>query len=475
MRTRFVAIVVMLSLGAVPGTAGGQVANPVDQVFASDNVTVVDRLAEGAGAISMQFDSGKPLMYLSTVKGLQIYDVDDPRNPQLLSALPLPHFQNEAMSLGERRNGDAFVLIASTLAAATTTGEVDPGTARFVVVVEVTDPANPEVVATLETPTRTHTVSCSSKSCPFAYSDGRSQGAMSIIDLRNFREPKVAGTYQSVVPQGHDEDLDDEGILWHVGGQGAVALDISQPTNPVPLNSTNEEGVESDDRTNEPYNNFILHNSTRPNARRFTEFAEPSLANGNVLLATEEDTGAGPCGPELGSFQTWSIPHLDAARYAEQNPNHEPGRGSIAPIDMWYPEDAAVGANCSAHYFDFHDAGFVAQGWYEYGTRILDVRDPSDIKQVGYFFTPASETWAAYWVPARNNKGAANGRQTNIVYTTDVGRGVDILEVGLPTDKKPKDTQPVEAPVMPASLLALRPNLSQPSKDWGFLCRVPQR
>ncbi len=103
------------------------------------------------------------------------------------------------------------------------------------------------------------------------------------------------------------------------------------------------------------------------------------------------------------------------------------------------------------------------------------MRDPSDIKQVGYFFTPASETWAAYWVPARNAKGFTNGKQTNLVYTTDVGRGVDILEVGLPTDKKPKDTRPVEAPIMPASLLALRPNLSQPSKDWGFVCRVPQR
>jgi len=209
----------VLALGLVPGTAGGQ-ANPLEQVFASDNVKVVNRLAEGAGAISLQFDSDKPFMYLSTLKGLQVYNVKDPRNPELVSALPLPHFQNEAMSLGERRNGDAFVLIASTLVAATTSGEVDPGRARFVVVVEVTDPASPKVVGTLETPTRTHTTSCATKSCKFAFSDGRSQGEMSIIDLRNFRKPKVAGTYKSVVPRGHDQDLDDKGILWHVGGEG---------------------------------------------------------------------------------------------------------------------------------------------------------------------------------------------------------------------------------------------------------------
>jgi len=414
-------------------------------------------------------------MYLSTLKGLQVYNVKDPRNPELVSALPLPHFQNEAMSLGERRNGDAFVLIASTLVAAATSGEVDPGRARFVVVVEVTDPASPKVVGTLETPTRTHTTSCATKSCKFAFSDGRSQGEMSIIDLRNFRKPKVAGTYKSVVPRGHDQDLDDKGILWHVGGEGAVEHDISTPTKPVPLNSTNEEGVENDDRDKSPYNNFILHNSFRPNAKMFKSFSQPKLSNGNVLLATEGDTGAGACGPELGSFQTWKIPHLSATRYRNQNPGLEAGGGSISPIDMWYPEDAAVGANCSAHYFGYHDAGFVAQGWYEYATRILDVRNPKDIKQVGFFFTPASETWAAYWAPARNRLGAVNGKDTNIVYTTDVGRGVDVFEVKLPTKSKPKSTKALTAPVMSSTVLDQRETLSRPSKDWGFVCRVPQR
>lgn len=113
-----------------------------------------------------------------------------------------------------------------------------------------------------------------------------------------------------------------------------MALDISTPTKPVPLNSTNEEGVENDDRDKSPYNNFILHNSFRPNAKMFKSFSQPKLSNGNVLLATEEDTGAGACGPELGSFQTWKIPHLSATRYRNQNPGLEAGGGSISPVDM---------------------------------------------------------------------------------------------------------------------------------------------
>ena len=70
MQKRLITVVaaIVLALGLVPGTAGGQ-ANPLEQVFASDNVKVVNRLAEGAGAISLQFDSDKPFMYLSTLKG----------------------------------------------------------------------------------------------------------------------------------------------------------------------------------------------------------------------------------------------------------------------------------------------------------------------------------------------------------------------------------------------------------------------
>jgi hypothetical protein len=474
-RNRIVVVAMVAGLvfgGSVPsGTA--QVPNPVDQTFASENVTVLNRLTEGAGAISMQFASDAPIMYLSTVKGLQIYDISDPAAPALLGAEPLPHFQNEAMSIGERRNGTKFAIIASTLVAASTAGDVDPGNARFIIVVDVTDPTAPEVVSSLETETRTHTVSCVDlPECRFAYSDGRSQGAISIIDLRDPSEPKMAGTFKSVVPRGHDSDLDDAGILWHVGGEGAVALDVSKPTKPVQLNSTGPEGVENTDRANSPYNNFILHNSFRPNAKRFKSSSAPALRNGNVLLATEEDTTAGQCGPQYGSFQTWHIPHLSAKKFAKANPLLGPGGGSIEPLDNWYPEDAAAGAHCSAHYFDYHDEGLVAQGWYEYGMRILDVRNPRKIQQLGYFFTPAAETWAAYWVPEYGSEGRQTGRDTNLIYTADVSRGVDILEFALPKGKR-SETRSVTAPALPAGLLSMRPQVSLPTSTYGYACRIP--
>lgn len=469
MRTKLVAasLGVLLALSFVPQMAGAQVL-PGDPIATSENVESIGRLSEGVGAISMAFSSDTPVMYLSTLKGIQTYDISNPEAPRFLAAEALPHYQNEAMSLGERKNGDKFLLIGSTAAGVATDGSYDTSS-RHVWVVEVTDPSKPEVVGSTQTDSRTHTVSCINKACNFAYTDGRSQGFISIVDLRDFRAPKMAAQYKSVVPEGHDQDVDEAGVLWHVGGQGAVALDVSSPTKPKPLNSTNFQGIGTPDRAGSPYNNFILHNSARPSAKRFTPNAAPSLRNGNVLLATEEDTAAGQCGEEYGSFSTWHIPFLDAKKYAKHNPKGTPGGGTIKPLDLWYPEDAAVGAGCSAHYFDYNKDGFVTQGWYELGTRILDVRDPKNIKQVGFFFGQGMQAWASYWVPERDAEGGVTGRSSNIIYTADAARGVDILKVELP-GTSPRETRRVEAPSL--GPLPLLQAVSKESKAYGLVCRI---
>ena len=67
----------------------------------------------------------------------------------------------------------------------------------------------------------------------------------------------------------------------------------------------------------------------------------------------------------------------------------EPGAGQ-----GWAP----VTGLCSAHYFDERD-GLVASGWYEEGTRFLDVRDPAGIRQVGYWVPTKGETWSVYFAP----------------------------------------------------------------------------
>ena len=100
-------------------------------------------------------------------------------------------------ALGERpETGEKFVTFASTLALVTLDGDLDT-TARFFIVIEVTDPANPTIVGRLETETRTHTVTCDSPRCDYLYSDGRPQGEISIVDMTDFREPAMVRTYRA--------------------------------------------------------------------------------------------------------------------------------------------------------------------------------------------------------------------------------------------------------------------------------------
>ena len=121
----------------------------------------------------------------------------------------------------------------------------------------------------------------------------------------------------------------------------------------------------------------------------------PSAGQGNVLAITEEDYLKPGCEGQ-GSIQTWKITD-------ERNPD---GTIKLALVDMWTTElnelASATGrspatVNCSAHWFD-EQGGLLAQGWYDQGVRFLDISDPRDIRQTGYYATTGT-FWAAYFAP----------------------------------------------------------------------------
>ena len=63
----------------------------------------------------------------------------------------------------------------------------------------------------------------------------------------------------------------------------------------------------------------------------------------------------------------------------------------------------------------------IAEAFYTQGTRLLDIRDPYHIQEVGWFNvadqtgTTTSDTWATYW------------HGDNYIYVADFTRGLDIL------------------------------------------------
>jgi hypothetical protein len=243
----------------------------------------------------------------------------------------------------------------------------------------------------------------------------------------------------------HDTELDSTGTVWNVGGGGAAGYRLTaDPLAPKLIGTTGDAG-----RNPSPYNDFILHNSQR---------------RGKTLLITEEDyidtseTPPGGCRGQ-GKFETWDLSGLN--------------KGAITPQDTWETElngmftggavdsKAPVTVNCSSHWFDAKD-GIAAVGWYEQGTRFLDYRTPTDIKQVGYYIPANGSTWAAYWSPTDPNG--------EIAYTADAYRGVDVLKI----DNGGRLGKKVAAPV-PSSWFGsptADANVFQPHPIYGFMCPV---
>jgi hypothetical protein len=155
------------------------------------------------------------------------------------------------------------------------------------------------------------------------------------------------------------------------------------------------------------------------------------LANGNVLLVTEEDYEQTDCS-QAGSFQTWWVKRLDGTKDA------------IVPLDKVELSDLGSfpsphGAFCSSHWFDYRHGGLVAVGFYGGGTQVLDVRNPRDIKPYAHSVHGASEVWDAMWVPVYE-KGRQTGRKTRLLYSIDLVRGLDVYRVTLPGQKPPATT-----------------------------------
>ena len=447
-------VAVATTAGAQTGTAVGLDA-PIPSVTSS-NVKKIAGLPETA-AISMEFARTGPYAYVSSLDTISVLDLTDPRAPKVRCTLTQALFENEAMTYGERVTGGRltrFVIAGVDLYRASTDDpdhvNVDDG--PQIAIIDVTDPDRPftrSVTDVGHVTTSTHTVQCVDQAdCRYAYTAGNG-GRFSVLDLSDLDAPRQVGTVVSpaagpnpVFSRGAGHYWDFDGALgWHTGSGGAAAFDVSNPTAPVLVNATDRNG------TAPGWNDFIAHNSMRPNAAAFTAGAAPSIANGNVLLVTEEDylnNGDEVVCDRAGSFQTWYVPDLDGAAYRAKNPTGSTvGVGTITPLDATNaPAEFGGGASlpagafCSAHWFDVHQDGFVAQGWYAAGLRILDVRDARDIRQLGYATGVATEVWDAYWVPVRNAAGkAVPGKKTNLVYTADAVRGVEVFEVTLPAKK----------------------------------------
>jgi hypothetical protein len=439
----------------------------------------------GVSANFKRYANGKTYMFISTLAGLHVYDVSNAASPARVATLPMPHFQNEDVSLG----GDRLLI--------STDGGVGGG---YLLEIDISNPTTPLPVRAIkmEPAGEGHTASCIDPACRWVWVAGdQVTPGIDVLDLEKpaqvdagavkadndpglwtfgfFPIPKsdvARGTigrdrFREFGWSTHDVHVDEAGVAWVAGGDGTIGFDVSNygagdPLDPPVVARTGDAALNDGDSFDGPLfgntegfdpenskdtvNDFVHHNALRPDG-------------GDTVLITEEDlynrrVSNMPGGCEVqGSFQTWGVEG-----------------GDLVPLDTWTTEFNELLADadqdpwggdivptmglCSAHYFDERN-GLVAVAWYEQGVRLLDIEDPANIEQVGYWVPPGGATWSTYWAPTAKD----------VLYVVDNKRGVDVLRVR--RGEKPA----VEAPILPA-WTAGKSSFGKSYPGLGWVCRV---
>lgn len=372
--------------GALPRAGTGE---PTTGGFTSENVEYVGFLPfeEGGG----QPVPGQPqeiltstganiqgdYMYLTSWKSISIYDISDPKEPELTSYEPVGFmFENEDVAT----NGE-IVLFSESL----------PNDVLHVY--DVSDKSNIEEIATVEG-AGDHTTSCV-MDCKWAYgSDG------SITDLRDPENPKLMDqNWHELTGLNEDGTHDvneykDGFLVTALISDDAQILDVRDPLDPKVADSRAEHPTPE---------SFLFHSGTWPRE-----------GEDKFLLMQGEKNFKPRCDENQGPFMTFDATKADQGGDFELADTYKVENGAYA--------DGAPAVNalgCSAHWFEAHptfkNGGLVTLGYYEHGTHFLDVDKQGQIERKGYFLPNAGSTSAAYWVT------------DELVYAVDYTRGIDIL------------------------------------------------
>ncbi|RKS69135.1 hypothetical protein BZB76_6274 [Actinomadura pelletieri DSM 43383] len=397
----------------------------------------VGGVSDAKGAISLMFiDYGKghrnkrTIMYATGQFGLKAYDITaDPRVPKLVGQLNMPGmWETEDTDFDPERKIIYLSRDPRAFNGNTQTGE------SGIYVVDASNPENLRHLTYVKVPAG-HTTTCVND-CRYLWTGGPAKAnwmpadwggrPVWVTDVRDPAHPKVfkdpidTGRNDGKTDYTHDIQVDSDGVAWASGRGGVRGYHTSgkhyDPVlkkkrratawDPVPY-----AGGGLDEATT---NSTFMHNSYRAVGRTRKQAADPRRwGNGKLLYVTEETFNEGCANDGLlvissleGSYdgQGWRSTPQDPFRLRTVGTWGVAGKEGSDPASD----------DCSAHYFDVRD-GVLVQSFYAQGTRFLDVRDPTNPRQLAYYRPADASSWQPYW----------HGKY---VYVADNTRGVDVLE-----------------------------------------------
>lgn len=479
MRSRLVVAVAALALiGATPGTSldlqgvtdgpasidGAPAAISLAAGLSSDNMEYVATIPIDSSGVSAKIRDvdGDRLLFVSGVKGLSIYDIDDPSLPIPLSHLPLPHSQNEDMQVSD--DGTRAIIAADGGLPApnpVTTG---------LHIIDTSDPSSPVWQAWLDGAGggTNHTAACADDACEWIYGN---RGAIyhAPSDVTDGDEIEIVGSWFDLddrVSSSHalnrsvhpDPETGDPVSILISDSTPRLVMDVTHPDEPVLLTTSDPDDHQDD--------GFLQHNNVRPNAadwrprgadgetteQRGPERGLPDRASdrakqrlggpndgddptadpfggdlrpGELVIGNSESNVVPQCGDSAGGLTTFSIADFDEGEPMEKLHEFRPTNGDW--VSEGNPGVNALG--CSGHWFDVQDGdNLIAASWYEHGIKVIEVLPDYSMRQIGFFQPVATEAGAAYWV--------VDDDGTEYIFSTDYARGIDIVRFHRDADRE---------------------------------------
>ncbi|MFC6881986.1 LVIVD repeat-containing protein [Actinomadura yumaensis] len=399
----------------------------------------VGGVPDAKGAISLMFmDYGhgrhkRTIMYATGQFGLKAYDITaDPRTPKLVGQLNMPGmWETEDTDFDPKRKIIYLSRDPRAFGGNTSTGE------SGVYVVDAAKPESLRQITYVKVPAG-HTTTCVND-CRYLWTGGPAKAnwmpadwggrPVWVTDVRNPARPKVykdpidTGRNDGKTDYTHDIQVDSDGVAW-ASGRGGVRGYYTEGRHYDPLKHRWRRATAHDPV---PYagggldeattNSSFMHNSYRAVGRTRDQAADPRRwGNGKLLFITEETFNDG-CADD-GLLVIASLKGSYNGEGWRSTPERKFRLNTIATWGVAGKEGSDMSGSdrskdCSAHYFDVRD-GVLVQSFYSQGTRFLDVRDPTNPRQLAYYRPADAASWQPYW----------HGRY---VYVADNTRGIDVL------------------------------------------------
>lgn len=256
-----------------------------------------------------------------------------------------------------------------------------------ILLVDVSRPSQPRPRGAVETPDGAHTIAAHPDGrVVYASPGGLEPGRVSVVDVSNPDEPKLAQTLGAAVTGCHDVTFSFAArreLAFCAAGNSRITeiWDVSDPVMPE-----------------------VVGRIVNPLAA-FHHYAF-ATDNGKYLGLTDENFA---CTPGQGAVWLYDITRVDDPKL-------------VSHFDMPVARLAAdpMGRNpseCTAHNFNFVPGTYkMVLAWYGGGFNVIDFREPGSPVEIAHYVAPETSYWSAYFHSGR-------------VFASDFDRGLDVFEI----------------------------------------------